>query len=106
MGLIIKPKGENKIVIKGTSVELPEVYGRVEFAARANGKTIECSIATYASKQEFKSENPTPIATTVLKGAVGNVRDELPEGTDQTIQAALEVSKAAIEKLGFEAEIG
>lgn len=31
MGLIIKPKEDKKILVKGTSIELPEVYGRIEF---------------------------------------------------------------------------
>lgn len=32
---------------------MPEVYGRIEFAGRADGKTLEVAIGTYASKAAF-----------------------------------------------------
>ena len=51
MGLIVK----NNITISGTQIELPEVYGRIEFAGRANGKTLEIALATYTSKDAYKN---------------------------------------------------
>jgi hypothetical protein len=41
MGLIINATEENSITIVGTDITLKSVYGRIEFAGRADGKTLE-----------------------------------------------------------------
>jgi hypothetical protein len=51
MGLIINKTDEKTITIQGTTIEMDSVYGRIEFAGRADGKTMEINIATYASKE-------------------------------------------------------
>lgn len=97
MGLIIK----NNVTITGTTIELPEVYVRIEFAGRANGKTLEVAVSTYASKQAFKSD-ASVISTSV---PMGNFSVELQEGELQSVETAHKYAKQALEQQGFEAII-
>ncbi len=94
MGLIIK----NKITIIGTQIELPEVYGRIEFAARTDGKTLEISLNTYASKEAFKS-GASIISTSV---PMGNFSVEISPNENQSTETAHNYTKAVLEQLGFE----
>lgn len=94
MGLIVK----NNITISGTQIELPEVYGRIEFAGRANGKTLEIALATYASLDAFK--NGASVITTNVP--MGNFTVELQEGEVQSIESAHNYAKVALEQQGFE----
>jgi hypothetical protein len=98
MGLIIKSKESKKITIQGTSIEVPEIYGRIEFAGRADGKTLEVAIATYASKQAFKSK-ASVFSTTV---EMGTINQNLEEGEMQSIQTAHQYAKLAYEQRGYE----
>ena len=54
MGLLVKSTETSKIIITGTTIEMPEVYCRIEFAGRANGITLEIAASNYASKIAFK----------------------------------------------------
>lgn len=94
MGLIIK----NNITITGTSIELPEIYGRIEFAGRADGKTLEVALSTYASKEAYKS-GASVISTNV---PMGSFTTELKEGEIQSVEASHTYSKLALEQQGFE----
>ena len=93
MGLII----EGKIKITGTEIEMPSVYGRIEFAGRADGKTLEIAVATYASKAAFDS-GASILSTNVQQG---NFNVELKEGEMQSIDTAHEYAKQAFEQLGY-----
>ena len=53
MSLTIKSTEEKSIKIAGTEFTLESVYGRLEFAARANGLTLEIATATYVSKETY-----------------------------------------------------
>lgn len=97
MGLIIK----GNIKIQGTEIELPEVYGRLEFAGRADGKTLEIAVATYASKTAFTS-GASVLSTNVQQG---NMNVELKEGEMQSVDTAHEYAKQAFEQLGYTVEI-
>jgi hypothetical protein len=101
MGLIIKSTEDKKITIQGTTIELNEVYGRIEFAGRADGKTLEVAVATYASKQAFK-ESASQLSTNVPQGSF---TVELKEGEVQSVETAHEYAKQAFEQLGFDVEI-
>jgi hypothetical protein len=98
MGLIIKSTKDKKITIQGTSIEVPEVYGRLEFVGRASGTTIEVAIATYASKEAFKS-GASVFSTTV---EMGNINEPLKEGEVQSVETAHEYAKIAYEQRGYE----
>lgn len=97
MGLII----EGKIRITGTEIEMPSVYGRIEFAGRADGKTLEIAVATYASKAAFEG-GASVLSTNVQQG---NMNVELKEGEMQSVDTAHQYAKQAFEQLGYTVEI-
>jgi hypothetical protein len=97
MGLIIS----GKITITGTEIEVPSVYGRIEFAGRADGKTLEVAVATYASKEAFTS-GASVLSTNVQQGSFN--AEILPKEL-QSIDTAHEYGKQAFEQLGYTVEI-
>lgn len=101
MGLLINGTEENKITITGTEIEVPSVYARIEFAGRADGKTLEIAIATYASAEAFKS-GASAFSTNVQQG---NLTVELQAGEEQSIDTALAYGKAAYEQMGYQVTI-
>ena len=50
MGLLINSTETKKILIEGTEIEVPQVYGRVEFISMKDGKTMEAQCFIYANK--------------------------------------------------------
>jgi hypothetical protein len=101
MGLQINSTKEKTILITGTEISLPSVYGRLEFAARANGTTLEIAVGTYASKAAFESGSGQ-IFTDVPQG---NLTVELQPGEVQGIETALIYGKAAFEQMGYNVTI-
>lgn len=101
MGLIINSTEEKKITIQGTEIELPNVYTRLEFAGRADGKKLEIAVATYASKQAYKS-GASQLTTNVPQGTL-NV--ELQEGEIQSVETAHLYAKLAFEQEGYNVEL-
>lgn len=97
MGLIIS----GKITITGTEIDVPSVYGRIEFAGRADGKTLEVAVATYASKEAFTS-GASVLSTNVQQGSFN--AEILPTEL-QSIDTAHEYGKQAFEQLGYTVEI-
>ena len=100
MGLIINSTAEKKILISGTDIELPNIYGRIEFAGRIDGITLDVSMYTFASKQAF-TENKM-IYTDVRNDAFSI---KLNLGESQDINTALNYAKVAYEDLGYNVEI-
>ena len=98
MGLLVKSTETTKIIITGTSIELPEIYGRIEFAGRADGKTLEVALATYASKEAYKS-GASVLTTNV---PMGSFTTELQEGEVQSVETSNTYSKLVLEQQGFE----
>jgi hypothetical protein len=101
MGLLINSTKEKSITITGTEISLPLVYGRIEFAARANGKTLEIAIGTYASKAAFES-GAGQMFTDVPQG---NITVELQPGEIQGLDTAHTYAKAAFEQMGYNVNI-
>jgi hypothetical protein len=101
MGLLITETEENKIIITGTEIEVPSVYARIEFAGRADGKTLEIAISTYASDQAFKS-GASALSTNVQQG---NLNVQLPDGENQSIDTALKYAKIAYENQDYNVQI-
>ena len=97
MGLIIS----GKITITGTEIDVPSVYGRIEFAGRADGKTLEVAVATYASKLAFES-GASALSTNVQQGTF---KAEILPTELQSIDTAHEYGKQAFEQLGYTVEI-
>lgn len=101
MGLIINSTEEKKITIQGTEIELPNVYARLEFAGRADGKKLEIAVATFASKNAYKGGAST-LSTNVPQGTL-NV--ELQVGELQSVETAHAYAKAAFEQEGYSVDI-
>ncbi len=97
MGLIIESTENKKILITGTDIELQTLYGRVEFAARANGKTLEIALSTFASLGAFEAK-ASVITTNV---PMGNLNVELEAGQAQDLDNSLMYMKAALEQEGY-----
>jgi hypothetical protein len=101
MGLLINATNEKTITIQGTTIEMDSVYGRIEFAGRADGKTLEVSIATYASKEAYES-GAAVLSTDV---PMGNLTVEILPTEAQSIETALNYSKVAFENAGYLVDI-
>lgn len=101
MGLLINATDEKTITITGTDIQVPNVYGRIEFAGRADGKTLEIAIATYASKQAFEN-GASALSTDVPQG---NITAELQVGEIQGLDTAHKYAKSAFEQLGYTTQI-
>lgn len=100
MALIIKATAEKEIKISGTDLTLEQVYGRIEFVGRSNGKTLEIATVTYVSKETFDENKPvfTDIQT-------GTFNANLEDGEVQSIETALKYAKMGYEQLGYIVEI-
>jgi hypothetical protein len=101
MGLIINKTSEKTITIQGTVIEMNSVYGRIEFAGRADGKTLEVSIATYASKEAYDS-GAAILSTDV---PMGNITIEIEPTEVQGLDTAHKYSKIAYEQQGYFVEV-
>ena len=100
MGLLVSATAEKKILIKGTAIELPNVYVRLEYAGRANGVTLEIAASTYASHEAFK-DGAGAIFTDVQQGAF---TVDLENKEPQDLVTAELYSKLAFEQLGYNVE--
>ena len=100
MGLLVSATAEKKILIKGTEIELPSVYVRLEYAGRANGVTLEIAAATYASHEAFK-DGAGAIFTDVQQGAFSV---ELVDAQMQDLSSAELYSKLAFEQMGYDVQ--
>ena len=96
MGLFIRPTEEKTIKISGTDIELNEVYGRIEFVGRQDGKTLEIATTTFVNKQTYAEGKP--IFTDIPQG---NFYTQLENGEVQSIQTALNYAKIGFEQLGY-----
>lgn len=101
MGLIINSTEQNTITITGTTIEVPSVYGRIEFAGRADGKTLEIAVATYASKEAFES-GASALSTNVPQG---NLTVEIEPTELQSIETAHKYGKIAFDQQGYNVTI-
>ena len=100
MGLLIKEKGTKKITISGTEITLPQVYVRLEFAGRADGKTLEISMSTFASKETYTEGKM--LFTDVPQG---NITVEILPTESQSVEVAHNYAKDAYVQMGYNVEI-
>jgi hypothetical protein len=100
MGLIIKPKGENKIIISGTDVELPSVYARLVYRADQDGKTMEIGYYFFTNKEQFKADKIVNVDV-----PQNSFHVQLAEGESQTLEQAQICAIEGFNKIGFNAEV-
>ena len=100
MALIIKATKDKKITISGTTIELPQVYGRIRFLGDYSGTNIQCEVSTFANYQTFQEGK---ILYTDVP--IGNYQAELLEGEIQSLETAHKYGKLAYEQQGYEVVI-
>jgi len=100
MAILIKSNKDKIITILGTELTLNSIYARLEFAARADGKTLEIAVATYASKATFESNQP--IFTDVQQGTF---TVEILPTEMQDLKSADKYASLAYEQMGYSTEI-
>lgn len=101
MGLIINATDEKTITITGTDIQVPNVYGRIEFAGRADGKTLEIAVTTYASQQAFES-GAAAFSTDVQ---MGSLTAELQPTEMQSIETALQYAASVYTEMGYVVQV-
>lgn len=101
MGLLVSATAEKKILIKGTNIELPSVYARLEYSVRANGVTLEIAASTYDSLTTYETGGSS-LLTDVPQS---NIVVELTEGQMQDLSSAEFYAKANYEELGYIVEV-
>ena len=101
MALIITPTEDKKIYVQGTSIELSQVYNRIEFGCRPNGTTMELAFYTYADQAAYEIGNylPTDLPTSNL---ITNID---PATQIQGLDAAHNSAKLYYEELGYDVAI-
>jgi len=100
MGLIVKSTQDKKILISGTTIEIPEIYCRVEFAGRMDGITLEVAASFYASKQTFELHQL--IYTDI---ALSTFSVQLQPSEQQTVDTALYYTQQVLTQMGYDAAI-
>ena len=100
MAILIKSNEEKSIIISGTELKIESIYARLEFAARADGKTLEIAVATYVSQLTYESNQP--IFTDVQQGSF--TVEILPTEL-QDINSANKYASLVYEQLGYTTEV-
>ena len=97
MALIITPTTEKKIYVQGTTIELPQVYNRLEFVCKSNGISMEIAFSTYADYTAYTLLNSLPSDLPTRNLYV----DIDPLTQTQGLQSAHDLAKAWYESLGY-----
>ena len=97
MALIITPTQDKKIHLQGTSIEISQVYNRIEFGCRPNGIAMELAFYTYADKASYEAGNYLP--TDLPVGTITQNID--PETQIQSVESAHELAKTWYEEQGY-----
>jgi len=96
MALILS-NTETPIVIAGTTIELPQVYTRLEFTCRPNGITIETAFSTYENSTMYQLGNR--VQTNI---PISNYTADIDPLTQvQSVESAHELAKTYYEGLGY-----
>ena len=101
MALIIKPKDKNVIEIPGADIQLKELYVRIEFAGRADGKSIEFAPMGFLSKAKF--DEGKPVTTNLVMQTLSTPIDTTVE--KQSVETAHKYAKLYFEQLGYDVTI-
>lgn len=105
MAGILKEKGDKKLTIKGMTLTIPSVYGRITKTDSADGKTMNCGIYWFESEAMYEQPKPLTIAIDeVIQGAtVFNV--DIEAGETQTMELAHIKYKELYDSMGYDFEI-
>lgn len=103
MALTITKTDEASLTIKGTSIELPSVYARIELAASPNGINMQMGMYYYEDKAAFQAAQGV-LKVNELKDLFNGAAD-LEESESQSVQLASEKVKAELEAKGYTVSI-
>lgn len=100
MGLLIKPTAEKKITISGTNFEVEQVYGRISFSAKSNGREMEIATGIFATYEMFLENKLlfTDVEFTNFQAVIE------PE-EQQSIETALKYAMNGFIQQGYECKI-
>ena len=100
MGLLIKPTVEKKITISGTNFEVEQVYGRIAFSAKPNGREMEIATGIYATYEMFLENKPlfTDIEFT-------NFQVVIQSDQQQSVDTALKYANDGFIQQGYDCEV-
>lgn len=96
MAILIKETVDKKIIISGTEIELPQVYGRIRFVGDYSGTKIQGEVMTFASKATF--DEGKNLFTDV---PIGSYEAELEAGEIQSLDAAHKYAQIAYQDMGY-----
>ncbi len=96
MAILIKETVDKKIIISGTEIELPQVYGRIRFVGDYSGTKIQGEVMTFASKATF--DEGKNLFTDV---PIGSYEAELEAGEVQSLDAAHKYAQIAYQDMGY-----
>lgn len=96
MGILIKSTQEKQIKIAGTDIDLTDIYGRVEFAGRIDGVTLDLSVYFFVNRLAF--DNRQQLFTNVENNTFTVT---LQTGEIQDLNTALNYSKVIFEQMGY-----
>jgi len=98
MGLIVKSKGDKKVTVAGSPIELTNgAYVRVEYGVRPDGRSVQAVLYTYFDKQSFKDGK---LLNTSITGAT--FEDKLGEGVVPDLGEIMNFAKVKLEEAGYE----
>jgi hypothetical protein len=100
MGLLIQSMPEKKIIISGTNFEVEQVYGRIAFSAKPNGREMEVATGIYATYEMFLENKPlfTDIEHT-------NFVAVIKEDEQQSIETALIYAMNGFIQQGYDCKV-
>lgn len=103
MALIITAQNDAKLIISGTTTELPSIYSRIEFACPKNGASMQGALYNYVAKTDYEA-NPSSILK--LNDFISNYRVDIDTATEQqSLLTGSEKIKEQIEALGYSVQI-
>jgi len=96
MAILIKETVDKKIIISGTEIELPQVYGRIRFVGDYSGTKIQGEVMTFASKATF--DEGKNLFTDV---PIGSYEAPLEVGEVQSLDTAHKYAQIAYQDMGY-----
>ena len=100
MGLLIESTETKKVLIDGTEIEVPQVYGRVEFHAMKDGVSMEAQCTIYANKGAMAQNKY--LFTNI---GMPTIKIELGSGETQGLGMALSYMAGYLTSQGYDVEI-
>ena len=100
MAILITATADKPIIISGTELTLPEVYGRIRFVGDYSGTKIQGEVMTFASKTSYNEGKN--IYTDV---PIGSYEAQLEADEVQSLETAHKYAQIAYQDMGYDVTI-